>query len=140
LPGTLRRLRVLSDWTFELFFPRDISVMVPPPEDLLRSIHLEEGEPLFQRGENPRGYFFIKSGSIHVTRPDGTPQNLPAGSVLDHQLTGTEGWNCNATANESCDVIVFRGRALDLLKTHLRLVPQVEPDLDAAKKDVSANL
>jgi NADH dehydrogenase len=29
LPGALRRLRVTVDWTFDLFFPRDISLIMP---------------------------------------------------------------------------------------------------------------
>jgi NADH dehydrogenase len=32
LPGTLRKLHVVIDWTFELLFPRDISLLLPPPD------------------------------------------------------------------------------------------------------------
>lgn len=31
LPGVSRRLRVVIDWTYDLIFPREISVLVPPP-------------------------------------------------------------------------------------------------------------
>lgn len=128
LPGVLRRLRVIVDWTFELFFARDISVVLPPPEDLLRSIHLEAGEPLFERGQKPRGYYFIQRGSVQVEQSDGTTEQFPDGSVLDQALSTSSGWSGTAIANESCDVIVFRGRAFELLRTRLRLVPQgVEP-------------
>jgi NADH dehydrogenase len=124
LPGLLRRLRVIIDWTFELFFSRDISVVLPPPEDLMRSIHLEAGESLFQRGEQPRGYFFIKRGSVQVDHGGGAIEKFSAGSMLDQTLGTANGWSCDAVASESCDVIVFRGRAFELLKKSLRLVPQ----------------
>ena len=32
LPGVRRRLRVMIDWTFDLIFPRDISILVPHAE------------------------------------------------------------------------------------------------------------
>ncbi len=32
LPGIRRRLRVMIDWTFDLIFPRDISILVPTAE------------------------------------------------------------------------------------------------------------
>ncbi|MFT3781927.1 MAG: FAD-dependent oxidoreductase [Nibricoccus sp.] len=132
LPGMLRRLRVMIDWTFELFFPRDISVVLPPPEDLLRSIHLEEGEALFERGDKPRGFFFVRSGSIRIQKNTGAYEDFLAGSVLDQELIGGEGWTCSAVANESSDVVVFRGRALELLKKYLRLVP-IEHPIPAAE-------
>jgi NADH dehydrogenase len=134
LPGMLRRLRVMVDWTFELFFSRDISVVLPPPEDLLRSIHLETGEPLFERGQKPRAFFFVRRGSVRIQRADGTTQLLSSGSVLDQTLEGDRGWSCSAVAAESTDVIVFRGRALELLKTHLRLVPQTRDAIPATEE------
>jgi len=134
LPGVLRRLRVIVDWTFELFFSRDISVVLPPPEDLLRSIHLEAGETLFQRGEKPRGYFYIQCGSVQIEHADGATEKLPGGSVLDQTLGGDNGWLCSAIANESCDLVVFRGRAFELLKTRLRLVPQDQTLVPASER------
>ncbi|MFT3870674.1 MAG: FAD-dependent oxidoreductase [Nibricoccus sp.] len=133
LPGALRRLRVIVDWTFELFFPRDISVVSPPPEDLLRSIHLEAGEPLFERGEKPRGYFFIQSGSVQVEYGDGTTEKFPAGTVLDQALIADGVWSGTALASESSDAIVFRGRAFELLKTRLHLVPHEQTPVSAGK-------
>lgn len=124
LPGVLRRLRVMIDWTFDLFFPRDISLMLPPPEDVLRSIHLEEGEAIFHRGEKPRAFFYIKKGAVRIRPADGSERLLPAGGVIDDALEGPDGWTCDAVAAASTDVIVFRGRALELLRSQLSLVPR----------------
>jgi NADH dehydrogenase len=123
LPGTLRKLRVMIDWTFDLIFPRDISVLLPPPEEPLRSIHLEQGEELFARGERCRAFFYVKAGSLICESPGAEPRFLAAGSVIDQDLVAENNcWNCAIKAGESSDVIVFRGRALALLRGDLKLV------------------
>ncbi len=125
LPSIFKRLRVTIDWTFDLFFRRDISVVAPPPEEDLRSIHLEAGEPLFMLGDSCRAFYYVRSGSITLARP-GEPARvatISAGIVIDHEwLAADNRWTMNATAAESSDLVVFRGRALDLFKHELRLV------------------
>jgi len=123
LPGTLRKLHVVIDWTFELLFPRDISLLLPPPDEPLRSIHLEQGEPLFVAGERCRAFFYLKKGSLIWDRPGAGPEVLSAGTVIDQAQAGADNcWVGTATARESSDVVVFRGRALELLRGDLRLV------------------
>jgi len=122
LPGTMRKLRVMVDWTFDLFFRRDISVVLPPPEDLLRSIHLEKGELLFKKGDKCRGVFFVRRGSLLRAEDDAATASLPTNTIIDQAWVDADGrWNCTVTAAESSDVMVFRGRAFDLLKTRLQL-------------------
>jgi len=138
LPGMLRRFRVMIDWTFDLFFSRDISIVLPPPEDVLRSIHLETGEQLFQQGDKARAYYYVRNGSVRIEEADGRSKKFPAGSVIDQQLIGADDcWRCTVVAAESSGIIVFRGRALELLKTQLRLVPQeqlTESGIPAAER------
>jgi NADH dehydrogenase len=123
LPGTLRKLHVVIDWTFELLFPRDISLLLPPPDEPLRSIHLEQGEPLFVAGERCRAFFYLKKGSLIWDRPGAGSEVLSAGTVIDQAQAGADNcWVGTATARESSDVVVFRGRALELLRGDLRLV------------------
>jgi NADH dehydrogenase len=48
---------------------------------------------------------------------------LSAGTVIDQAQAGTDHcWAGTATARERSDVVVFRGRALELLRGDLRLV------------------
>ena len=125
LPGTLRKLRVVMDWTLELFFPRDLALMFPPAEDVLRPIHLEAGEPLFRRGDTCRAFACVRRGSVTFAAPGELPRALPAGSVLDQDLLDAAGaWRGDMTADSGgADLIIFRGRAFDLLRDGLRLVP-----------------
>lgn len=123
LPGLVRKLRVVIDWTFDLFFPKDISVLLPPPDEVLRGIHLEASEVLFEEGATCRAFFYIRRGRLRFTSRAGE-QVLPAGSVIDEALLNPDGsWSGRADALESSDLLAFRGRALELLRTELRLVP-----------------
>jgi NADH:ubiquinone reductase (H+-translocating) len=123
LPGMGRRFRVMIDWTFDLFFARDISVVLPPQEDILRAVHLEKGESLFEAGQAVRAFFFVKRGSLTLQAAGGAEESMAAGGVVDQAYANDLGqWHTGAAAAESTDVIVIRGRALEMLKTQLRLV------------------
>ncbi|PTY05256.1 copper transporter [Opitutaceae bacterium EW11] len=129
LPGTLRKLRVMMDWTFELFFRRDISVVQPPPEDILRSIHLEKGELLISEGDRCRGIFFVRRGALTRERSGEEPTTLGPDTIVDQEWSDERGrWTITLTAAESTDITVFRGRAFELLKTRLRLGLRDEPE------------
>lgn len=129
LPGLVRKLRVMTDWTFELIFPRDLSLLLPPPEDVLRSIHMEAGESLVRQGDACRAFFFVKTGRLTLRSGDGVARDVRAGGVIDQaELVSGNLWACDIVAGERTDVVAFRGRALDLLRTHLRLVARESPD------------
>jgi NADH:ubiquinone reductase (H+-translocating) len=123
LPGTMRKLRVVIDWTFDLVFPRDISQILPPPEDVIRAIHLEKGETLFARGTPCRGFFFVRQGALLLSAPGLPDRPIPAGSVIDQaELDSSNLWEATGVAAEPSDLVVFRGRALEVLRKGLRLV------------------
>jgi NADH dehydrogenase len=123
LPGVVRKLRVMIDWTFDLVFPRDISQIMPPPEDVVRSIHLEKGETLFTQGTPSRGFFYVRKGALTLSTT-GLPDRLvAAGSVIDQsELDSSNLWEASAAAAEACDLVVFRGRLLEYLRRELRIV------------------
>jgi NADH dehydrogenase len=123
LPGTVRKLRVMIDWTFDLVFPRDISQIMPPPDDLVRAIHLEEGETLFRKGTLCRGFFYVKLGSLKLSTRGLPDRVVGAGSVIDQaELDSSRLWESSAVATKASDLIVFRGRLLEYLGKDLRIV------------------
>ncbi len=123
LPGAMRRLRVTIDWTFDLFFARDISVVLPPPEDILRAIHLEKGESLIEAGQPVRAFYLIKRGTVDAQLPGGETRQLGPGDVIDDDYANEHGlWLCGIAAAESADAVVIRGRAFEMLRTKLKLV------------------
>jgi NADH dehydrogenase len=122
LPGTVRKLRVMIDWTFDLIFPRDISQLLPPPEDVVRSIHLEKGETLFAQGTPCRGFFYIRQGALTLSTRGLPDRQVLAGSVIDQaDLDSSNQWEATGTAAEASDLVVFRGRLLEHLRRDLRL-------------------
>jgi NADH dehydrogenase len=123
LPGIVRKLRVMIDWTFDLLFPRDISQIMPPPEDVVRAIHLEKGESLFVQGTTCRGFFYVRSGALTLSTTGLPDRSVSAGSVIDQaELDSSRLWEASATAAEACDLVVFRGRLLEYLRKELRIV------------------
>lgn len=120
LPGVLRKLRVMTDWTFELIFPRDLSIVLPPAEDLLREIHLIKGELLFAQGASCRAFFYVRSGAITLTAPGQEPRFLTKGTLIDQSfLDENNAWRWTASATESAGLTAIRGRALKLIRNEL---------------------
>jgi NADH dehydrogenase len=129
LPGTVRKLRVMMDWTFDLIFPRDISQIMPPPEDAVRAIHLEEGETLFTQGTPCRGFFYVRKGSLVLTTKGLPDRKVGAGTVIDQaELDSSNLWEATGTALEPSDLVVFRGRLIEYLRKELRLVKREQAE------------
>jgi len=125
LPGVMRRLRVTIDWTFEAIFARDISVVLPAPDEPLKAVHLEQGEPMARRGDLMRAVGYVRRGCLEARGGDGSVTRLPAGTVVDQAWADAEGkWRADIVALESSDLTIFRGRALELLRGELRLAPR----------------
>jgi NADH dehydrogenase len=125
LPGLLRKLRVMIDWTFDLVFPRDLSVVLPPADEIVRSIHLEKGEALFEQGHPCRAFFYLRKGGVTLQKQGAPDRLLTPPAVIDHaELDKDNRWNSRAVASESTDLVVIRGRAHELLQTELQLTPR----------------
>ncbi len=71
LPGVVRRLRVMLDWTLDLFFPRDITQLQVFKTERLRVDHYEPGEVIVERGELGRELFMVKRGEVEVIHEKG---------------------------------------------------------------------
>ncbi|MDB6080583.1 MAG: copper transporter [Akkermansiaceae bacterium] len=125
LPGFARKLRVMIDWTFELIFPRDLSVPLPVTEDPILPVHFQEGETLVECGDLCRAFLYVRTGTI-VARAEGQADiAFAAGQVIDQNYIDATGhWTRHLIATERTDAVMFRGRLLEMLRTKLRLVPQ----------------
>jgi len=116
LPGLSRKLRVVVDWTLELFFSRDVSLLLPPPEEPLRPVHYRQGEMLLKPGTPARHFIAIQRGSVTVANV-GSSVELGAGELLDARYQDATGrWTCSAISSEPTDVLIVRGAALELLR------------------------
>jgi NADH dehydrogenase len=72
LPRFERKLRVVIDWTLNLFFPRDLNALALAPSRRHARLHLEAGETLFRQGDPSATFYIVDSGSVELTRCDAT--------------------------------------------------------------------
>ncbi|HWB61509.1 MAG TPA: CBS domain-containing protein, partial [Chthoniobacteraceae bacterium] len=101
LPGLERRLRVVIDWTLDLFFPRDITLMRARPSDVVQEAHLEKGDVLFESGEPALSFYIVKSGRIDLTDGNGLVKSVGPGEHFgERALLHDHIWRFTATAAE----------------------------------------
>jgi NADH dehydrogenase len=110
LPTFQRKFRVMVDWTVDLFWPRDISVVVPVPTKLLQEIHLEKGEVVYHAGEPAFSFYIVKEGQIDVFDGDRKVGEITEGQTFgQHALqAGRAWWFSTIAAKPSTLVAVSR--------------------------------
>lgn len=82
LPRLDRKLRVVIDWTLNLFFPRDLNSLGVAQTRGHTRVHLEAGETLFAQGDPSAAFYVVETGSVQLTRCDA------AGCVVAADLLG----------------------------------------------------
>jgi NADH dehydrogenase len=68
IPGIERKLRVVLDWTLELFFRRDIVQLDVIRTEGITRAYYQAGEIIFQQGELARNFYIILNGEVQVFR------------------------------------------------------------------------
>ncbi len=111
LPGLDRKLRVMTEWTFELFFPRDINLLTPSFSSPLGEMHLEAGDSLFRSGEPAQSLYAVKKGCVEITDAQGQiVKSAVAGEHFgERALMGDGIWRFDATAKESSELVAIDG-------------------------------
>lgn len=109
LPGLDRKLRVMAEWTFDLFFPRDINLLTPQYSSPMEDVHLEAGDPLFMRGEPAYSFYAVKAGRIDITDENGNiVKSATAGQHFgERALLEDHIWRYNATAKEPSTLVTI---------------------------------
>lgn len=107
LPGLDRKLRVLIDWTLDLFFPRDINLLSPRYTRTLQQVHLEAGNVLFNPGEPAFSFYIVKKGCIEITDTNGDlVKRVASGEFFGERALLTDKiWRFKATASEETTLV-----------------------------------
>lgn len=117
LPGLDRKLRVMAEWGFELFFPRDINLLTPSFSSPLGEMHLEPGDSLFHAGEPAQSLYSVKKGLVEITDFQG--QIVKAAGPGEHfgerALLTDSIWRFDATAKESSELVAIDGETFKTL-------------------------
>ncbi len=114
LPGLDRKLRVMIDWTLDLFFPRDINLLNPRYTSLFREVHLEPGNHLFNRGEPAFSLYVIKAGRIELVDSGGTVVRTiePGDFFGERALVHGGGYHYDAVATDATQLLSVSGEVI----------------------------
>ena len=120
LPRLERKLRVVTDWTLELVFRRDIVQMDTYRSQGISRAHYEPGALIFREGDLARNFYTILSGQVQVVRQeDGTESSvatLEAGEYFGEMalLLGIR-HSASVRALTPTDVLVMNGEDFQAL-------------------------
>ncbi|HWF62209.1 MAG TPA: FAD-dependent oxidoreductase [Nitrospira sp.] len=73
-PSWSRRVKVAFDWTWELFFPRDLAHPRVNQTERIARAHYRPGDFIFVEGEPTMSFYAIEQGDVEVLRRDPTGQ------------------------------------------------------------------
>lgn len=108
LPGFERKIRVLIDWTLDLFFPRDISLLNPRYTRELQDVYLEPENILFNAGEPAFSFYVLKSGRIELRDGETVIRTIQPGEYFgERSLLGENNWAYRAVATEPSSLIAL---------------------------------
>jgi NADH dehydrogenase len=126
LPGLERKLRVLLDWTLDLFFPADITSFHVQPTQVLKLMRVEKGDALCHAGEPAFSFYIVKTGLIELRNAEGavertmTPGRHFGKSTILHGLA----WPYTAVAAEPSEVMAISAQTLKAISnTRMTLRP-----------------
>ena len=71
-PSWSRRVKVVFDWTWELFFPRDLAHPRVNQTERIARAHYRPGDLIFVEGEPAMNFYVIEQGEVEVLRRDST--------------------------------------------------------------------
>ncbi len=114
LPGLDRKLRVMIDWTLDLFFPRDLNLLNPRYTRLFKQVHLEPGDRLFNQGEPAFSLYVVRSGRIDLVDASGTVvRSLSEGEYFgERALVHGGGYRYNAVAVGATELVSLSGEVV----------------------------
>ncbi|NLT69427.1 MAG: FAD-dependent oxidoreductase [Verrucomicrobiaceae bacterium] len=114
LPGLDRKLRVMIDWSLDLFFPRDITLLNPRFTKLYRQVHLEPDDTLFNRGEPAFSLYVVQEGGIELHDAEGkVVRRIDEGEYFgERALVHGGGYLYDATATGPTELVSLSGEVV----------------------------
>lgn len=114
LPRLDRKVRIMIDWTLDIFFPRDINLLSPRYTKLLRQVHLEPDDILFNRGEPAFSLYVVRSGAIELRDEAGTVvREIEEGDFFgERALVHGGGYLYDAVARGETELVSLGGEVI----------------------------
>ena len=116
LPGLERKLKVFIEWTLELLFPRDISLLDIKMTEVVGRVHLEKGDPVYHIGDPAFSFYIIEKGMVEVSDENGPVRALGHGHHFgERELLHNLKRQFNARALESTTLLALDKGTFDAL-------------------------
>jgi NADH:ubiquinone reductase (H+-translocating) len=108
LPGLEQKSKVFFEWTLELLFPRDISLLNLKMTEVVGRVHLEKGDPIYHIGDTSFSFYLIENGTVEVDDHSGSRRKLGPGEHFgERELLQNTRRQFDATALESTTLIAL---------------------------------
>ena len=116
LPGLERKVKVFFEWSLELLFPRDISLLNVKMTEVIGRVHLEKGDPVYHIGDPALSFYIIEKGSVELSDQNRSIQKLVNGEYFgEKEVIGNTKREFNATALESSTLLSLDKATFDAL-------------------------
>lgn len=143
LPGLDRKLRVMIDWTLDLFFPRDINLLNPRYSKVYQRVHLEPGDTLFTKGEPAFSLYVVQEGIVELLDDGGNVvRTIQAGDFFgERALVHGGGYIYDAKAPGTAELLAVEGDVIlpffhasrRMRRVLAKTTAQVSPEAELAK-------
>jgi NADH:ubiquinone reductase (H+-translocating) len=116
LPGLERKLKVFIEWTLEVLFPRDISLLDIKMTEVVGRVHLEKGDPVYHIGDPAFSFYVIEKGMVELSDENGPVRALARGHHFgERELLQGLKRQFNATARDSTTLLALDKGTFDAL-------------------------
>ena len=116
LPGLDRKVRVMIDWTLDLFFPRDITLLRSRTTEVLQEVHLEKGDTVFHAGEPALSFYVVKKGRIELNDGDGPIMSIGPGEHFgERALLHDRKWRFTCVAAEPTILVSLEAKVFQAI-------------------------
>jgi NADH dehydrogenase len=118
LPGLDRRLRVVIDWTLDLFFPRDITLLRSRTTEVVQEVNLQKGDTIFHAGEPAMSFYVVKTGRIELSDETGPIMSIGPGEHFgERALLHDRKWRFTATATEPTVLVSLEAKVFQAISS-----------------------
>jgi NADH:ubiquinone reductase (H+-translocating) len=137
IPTFSRKLKVMVDWTWDIFFKPNVVQMRVDQQQQFKQAHFAAGDYVFHKGDPGGAFFVIKSGSagLHV---DETSEPLVTWTKGDH--FGEAGLLEGATTNSTYSASVKAETPLDLIVIEPEEFAGLSASLGALQRELEHSL
>jgi NADH dehydrogenase len=128
-PGVDGQLRLIADWIFDVFLPRDITQLRLFHEEGVHREHYEPGEQIFGMGDVGDKVYFITKGEAEVIR-----DNQPIATLGTGEMFGETALVCNHSRGATVRSLT----ALDLVVINREAFQELLGNLPGLKREIEA--